>query len=91
MKVGIFMTLKSTLARTTAKSAHWLLHDVLHRGGTSLPGKLAVSIDPDVLKSIQQDFDLVIVTGTNGKTLTTALITRVLQAGGYEVITNHSG
>ncbi len=85
------MTLKSTIARATAKSAYWFLHDVMHRGGTSLPGKIAVTIDPDILKSIQQDFDLVVVTGTNGKTLTTALITRVLQAGGYEVITNPSG
>ncbi len=85
------MTLKSTIARATAKSAYWFLRDVMHRGGTSLPGKIAVAIDPDILKSIQQDFDLVVVTGTNGKTLTTALITRVLQAGGYEVITNPSG
>lgn len=85
------MTLKSTIARATAKSTYWFLHDVMHRGGTSLPGKIAVAIDPDILKSIQQDFDLVVVTGTNGKTLTTALITRVLQAGGYEVITNPSG
>lgn len=85
------MTLKSTIARATAKSAYWFLHDVMHRGGTSLPGKIAVAIDPDILKSIQQNFDLVVVTGTNGKTLTTALITRVLQAGGYEVITNPSG
>ncbi|MGX4594162.1 MurT ligase domain-containing protein [Leuconostoc sp. JNUCC 76] len=85
------MTLKSSIARATAKSSYWFLRNVLHRGGTSLPGKLAVSIDPDILKTIQQDFDLIIVTGTNGKTLTTALITRVLQAGGYQVITNPSG
>lgn len=85
------MTLKSSIARTTAKSSYWFLRNVLHRGGTSLPGKLAVSIDPNILKTIQQDFDLIIVTGTNGKTLTTALITRVLQAGGYHVITNPSG
>lgn len=85
------MTLKSTFARITAKSTYWLLHDVLHRGGTSLPGKIAVAIDPNILKSIQKNFDLVIVTGTNGKTLTTALITRVLEAGGYTVITNPSG
>ena len=85
------MTLKSSLARATAKSSYWVLRHILHRGGTSLPGKLAVAIDPDILKTIQQDFDLIIVTGTNGKTLTTALITRVLQAGGYEVITNPSG
>ncbi|MDI6498064.1 Mur ligase family protein [Leuconostoc suionicum] len=85
------MTLKSSIARATAKSSYWFLKNVLHRGGTSLPGKLAVSIDPNILKTIQQDFDLIIVTGTNGKTLTTALITRVLQAGGYHVITNPSG
>lgn len=85
------MTLKSSIARATAKSSYWFLRNVLHRGGTSLPGKLAVSIDPNILKTIQQDFDLIIVTGTNGKTLTTALITRVLQAGGYRVITNPSG
>lgn len=85
------MTLKSSIARATAKSSYWFLRNVLHRGGTSLPGKLAVSIDPNILKTIQQDFDLIIVTGTNGKTLTTALITRVLQAGGYHVITNPSG
>lgn len=85
------MTIRATLAKATAKSSYWLLHKILHRGGTSLPGKLAVQIDPDILHSLEQDFDLVIVTGTNGKTLTTALITRVLQAGGYDVITNPSG
>ncbi|CAK1248670.1 Mur ligase family protein [Fructobacillus fructosus] len=85
------MSLKSQLAKFTAQSAHFVLHDVLKRGGTSLPGKLAVSIDPDVLSAIATDFDLVVVTGTNGKTLTTALITRILKAGGYSVITNPSG
>ncbi|CAH1853440.1 Mur ligase family protein [Convivina intestini] len=85
------MTIKSTLAKFSAKSSHWFLRDILHRGGTSLPGKLAVAIDPDILHKLSNDFDLVIVTGTNGKTLTTALITRVLEAGGYSVITNPSG
>ena len=85
------MSLKSQLAKFTAQSAHFVLHDVLKRGGTSLPGKLAVSIDPNVLSAVSTDFDLVVVTGTNGKTLTTALITRILKAGGYSVITNPSG
>lgn len=85
------MTLKSSFAHIAAKSTYWLLHDVLHRGGTSLPGKIAVAIDPNILQSIQKNFDLIIVTGTNGKTLTTALITRVLTSGGYTVITNPSG
>lgn len=85
------MSIKSQFAKFTAKSSHFVLHNVLRRGGTSLPGKLAVRIDPKVLNTIEKEFDLVIVTGTNGKTLTTALITRVLQAGGYSVVTNPSG
>ncbi|CAK8054564.1 Mur ligase family protein [Eupransor demetentiae] len=85
------MTFRSKIAQLTAQSSHWFLHDLLHRGGTSLPGKLAVKIDPNVLHSLEHDYDLIIVTGTNGKTLTTALITRVLKAGGYSVLTNPSG
>ncbi|GAO99346.1 Mur ligase family protein [Fructobacillus ficulneus] len=85
------MSLKSHLAKLTAQSSHFILRSVLKRGGTSLPGKLAVRIDPEVLHTIEKEFDLVIVTGTNGKTLTTALITRVLKAGGYSVVTNPSG
>lgn len=85
------MSVKSQLAKFTAKSSHFLLRNILKRGGTSLPGKLAVKIDPEVLQTIEKEFDLVIVTGTNGKTLTTALITRVLRAGGYTVVTNPSG
>ncbi|MDF7627298.1 Mur ligase family protein [Lactobacillaceae bacterium L1_55_11] len=85
------MTFKSSLAKSTARLSYWVLHNLLHRGGTSLPGKLAVSIDPEILSQVAADFDLIIVTGTNGKTLTTALITRVLKAGGYTVITNPSG
>lgn len=85
------MSLKSQLAKFTAQSSHFILHDILKRGGTSLPGKLAVAIDPDILSALSADFDLVVVTGTNGKTLTTALTTRILRAGGYTVITNPSG
>ena len=43
------MTVKSSIARVTAKTSYWFLRNILHRGGTSLPGKLAVSIDPDIL------------------------------------------
>ncbi|MDF7637479.1 Mur ligase family protein [Leuconostocaceae bacterium ESL0958] len=85
------MTIKSALAKATARVSHFTLQKIFHRGGTALPGKLAIKVDPNVLDQVQTDFDLVIVTGTNGKTLTTALITRVLTAGGYAVLTNPSG
>lgn len=85
------MTIRSTMASVFGKSSYWLLHDILHRGGTSLPGKIATNIDPDILKNLAQDFDVILVTGTNGKTLTTALITRVLKEKYPDIITNPSG
>lgn len=85
------MAIRSSIASALGKSTYWLLRDVLHRGGTSLPGKIATKIDPDILKNLAQDFDVVLVTGTNGKTLTTALITRVLREKYPDIITNPSG
>lgn len=85
------MAIRSSIASMLGKSTYWLLHDVLHRGGTSLPGKIATTIDPNILKNLAQDFDVILVTGTNGKTLTTALITRVLREKYPDIITNPSG
>lgn len=84
------MTLKSSLAITAGKSSYWFLHNFMH-GGTSLPGKITLSIDPDVLRDLAKDYEIVIITGTNGKTLTTALTVKVLQAKYGKILTNPSG
>lgn len=84
------MSLKSSVAITVGKSSHWFLHNFMH-GGTSLPGKLTLKIDPDVLQALAKDYEIVIITGTNGKTLTTALTVKVLQAKYGNVLTNKSG
>ncbi|MDR3191379.1 MAG: Mur ligase family protein [Lactobacillaceae bacterium] len=85
------MSLKSSIATLVGKATYWGLHDVLHRGGTSLPGKLATKIDPQILQTVADKYDVIIITGTNGKTLTTALTTRVLREKYADVITNPSG
>jgi UDP-N-acetylmuramoyl-L-alanyl-D-glutamate--2,6-diaminopimelate ligase len=85
------MSLKSSVAKLVGKTSYWALHDVLHRGGTALPGKLATKIDPDVLGTLSKDYDVIIITGTNGKTLTTTLTARVLREHFANVITNPSG
>jgi len=84
------MSFKSSIAITAGKTSHWFLHNFMH-GGTSLPGKLTLKIDPDVLKALAKDYEIVIITGTNGKTLTTALTVKVLQAKYGNVLTNKSG
>ncbi len=84
------MTFKSNLAKAVGKSSYWFLHHVL-KGGTSLPGKLAMKIDPDVLQAMAKDYQTIIVTGTNGKTMTTALIANTLRIKYGDILTNPSG
>ncbi|MBM7616835.1 UDP-N-acetylmuramoyl-L-alanyl-D-glutamate--2,6-diaminopimelate ligase [Weissella uvarum] len=85
------MSLRSSLATFVGNSSYFLLHNVLHRGGTSLPGKLAMTVDPDVMTTLAEKYDVILITGTNGKTLTTALTARVLREKYDNVITNPSG
>lgn len=90
IKKGVYMSLKSKLAATFGKVTYKILHDVFHRG-SSFPGKLAYKIDPNVLKELSQDYQVIIVTGTNGKTLTTSLITKILQQEYDHLLTNPTG
>lgn len=61
------------------------------KGGSSLPGKLALKVDPHILDSLAKDYQVVVVTGTNGKTLTTALTVNILRQQFDEVLTNPTG
>lgn len=62
-------------------------------GGTSLPGWVARKVDPGVLGYLSRRYEtLVLVTGTNGKTTTTALLRDLLRREGKaEVISNAEG
>lgn len=84
------MSLKSSAAIFAGKSSYWFLHKFTN-GGTSLPGKITLSIDPDVLGALAKDYEIVILTGTNGKTLTTALTVKVLEEKYPNILTNPSG
>lgn len=84
------MNLKSGLAKLAGKSSYWFLHNVL-KGGTSFPGKLAMNIDPQVLNTLAKGYETIIVTGTNGKTMTTALIVNALKEKYGDILTNPSG
>ncbi|UQS82665.1 Mur ligase family protein [Bombilactobacillus folatiphilus] len=84
------MSLKSKLAVFCGRWSYQILHNIFHRG-SSLPGKLAYRLDPNVLKELSRDYQVILVTGTNGKTLTTSLITKILQEKYDEVLTNSTG
>ncbi|WP_270767557.1 MurT ligase domain-containing protein [Lacticaseibacillus rhamnosus] len=81
---------KASLATAIGRSSYWFLH-TFFKGGSSLPGKLANRLDPHVLQALGHNYDVIVVTGTNGKTLTTSLIVKVLKQKYQEVLTNPTG
>jgi UDP-N-acetylmuramyl tripeptide synthase len=62
-------------------------------GGTTLPGDIARAIDPDVLRKLSRDLKhgAIVITGTNGKTTTSRLISWLLEGAGYSVVSNRAG
>ncbi len=59
--------------------------------GSSLPGKLALKICPDVLSRMQLPKTVIAVTGSNGKTSTVEMIAAILTAAGKRVVYNKEG
>lgn len=59
--------------------------------GSSLPGKIALKICPDILSRIKFCDHIIAVTGSNGKTSTVELIAHVLSDCGYRVNYNKEG
>jgi len=64
---------------------------VAGRGGTALPGLLAVKICPDILKYLAKDVRCIAVTGTNGKTTSARMLEQFFIDSGAGCITNKSG
>ncbi|GAB6647249.1 Mur ligase family protein [Streptococcus uberis] len=83
------MKMKTLIGITAGKTAQTLLKS-MGRGST-YPGKLALQFDKNILDTLAKDYEIVVVTGTNGKTLTTALTVGILKEAYGQVLTNPSG
>jgi UDP-N-acetylmuramyl tripeptide synthase len=59
--------------------------------GSVIGGVLGLRVEPELLRLLAVDREVVLVTGTNGKTTTTRLITAALAALGQEVASNAFG
>lgn len=59
--------------------------------GSSLPGKLALKVCPDILRRVKMPEHIIAVTGSNGKTSTVEMIAAILQADGKTVVYNKEG
>ena len=69
------------------------LHEILSKAGRggSLPGTLALKMDPEFLSRFHMPDKVILVTGTNGKTTTMNLIAEALKVNGLSVLCNHRG
>ncbi|HRU31863.1 MAG TPA: MurT ligase domain-containing protein [bacterium] len=65
---------------------------LFHFGGTSFPGKLALSIHPSLLKELGERLKFkIFITGTNGKTTTARVISGILDRFGIDYVHNRAG
>ena len=75
------------------KAMNFVISKVIRRGGSSISGKLACRLQKDFVSHFTGiDYQKVVfVTGTNGKTSTTNMLSCVLRSGGCSVATNGEG
>ena len=86
----IMKPIRYYIALYGAKSSVFLLKK-LGRNGTQFPGALAMRICPNFLKYVPKPNNLVAITGTNGKTTVTNLISDVLVQSNFSVVSNLMG
>lgn len=84
------MSLKGTLAKNVAQLSQSMLKKYAG-GGSSFPGKIAEKIDPEILGELGKNYDVVIITGTNGKTMTTSFTVNILKQKFQHLLTNDTG
>ncbi|WP_286242061.1 Mur ligase family protein [Methanobacterium ferruginis] len=74
------------------KLASFILQRILKSSASAMPGKVAMTIYPDILKVVNQRCQgKILITGTNGKTTTNNLINFILRREYPSVLSNLRG
>ncbi len=64
---------------------------ITHHNGTDFPGSLAIKLCPDFLRYIGRPKTIIAVTGTNGKTTVSNMLSDILEQSGHKVMNNRAG
>jgi UDP-N-acetylmuramyl tripeptide synthase len=85
--------MSSTLAPKLALARAVGVLSRLRGGGTSLPGKVLMRLDPDAIGALGARLSRgsVLVSATNGKTTTTAMAAGILEQAGVPLVHNRAG
>ncbi len=81
------------LARAGARLARAVSRRVGRTGGTTAPGRVLLKLSPGALRRMARELDAgsVLVSATNGKTTTAAMIAAALERAGRRVVHNRAG
>jgi UDP-N-acetylmuramyl tripeptide synthase len=62
-------------------------------GGTTLPGRVLLKLDPDAIDKLGQSFErgCTLISATNGKTTTASMLATILNAAGRDPVHNRAG
>ncbi|MBV8087028.1 MAG: Mur ligase family protein [Chloroflexi bacterium] len=84
---------RSAVARASGRAAGMVSRRLGRGGGTTLPGVVARFVEPGVAAGLAGRLaqGAVVVSGTNGKTTTTRLLSAMLAASGRRVVHNRAG
>src|SRR6201989_3569462 len=77
----------------TARAVGGLARRAGRGGGTSLPGKVLIRLEPDAISELSSRLvrGSVVISATNGKTTTAAMVSSVLARAGVSVVHNRAG
>lgn len=81
-------SLRDVVARIAVQKVNFISRLSSRGSGTVMGGRVGLAIAPGLLASLSRDRDIVLVSGTNGKTTTTAMI---VTGWGGPVATNDTG
>lgn len=89
----IMINLKDKFAVAITKTMIKIIKSLNIGSGTNFPGRIARKISPEILSKLvnQTKKEIVVVTGTNGKTTTSGFISSILSSGGRNIAHNRKG
>ena len=71
------MSVKTAAAIAVCQATYRVMR-ALGRTARALPGKLALKVDPDLIRNLSQGHKTIVITGTNGKTTTTHMVQQAI-------------